>query len=324
MTTMRVFVVVALLCSAWAGLGWTQTLRVVGFNVESGGACPDVVHDLIAAAQDVDLWGFSAVQDAIWATMFAQAAAEGETDTFAPMLGTTGGGDRLLIVYRVDRFDLVRSFELTDINIGGNVRAPLVAQLRLKPAGPEFLFMVNHLYRSHTDRRHEQARLLNVWARRQTLPVIAVGDYNFDWDVSHGDTVHDRGDDLLIADGVLTWIRPPQLIRTQCSFNSVLDFVFVAGAARQWSASSEILATEESYCPSDQNRSDHRPVLGRLPVWCGAFRGGKAAVKKGPCRKWKPMLTCRLTTGLYDHDPPQNPRHRTSFQVLHQTISDVG
>jgi hypothetical protein len=60
---------------------------------------------------------------------------------------------------------------------------------------------------------------------------------------------------------VLTWIRPPQLIRTQCSFNSVLDFVFVAGAARQWRASSEILAVQESYCPSDQNRSDHRPVL---------------------------------------------------------------
>jgi endonuclease/exonuclease/phosphatase family metal-dependent hydrolase len=136
-----------------------------------------------------------------------------------------------------------------------------VAKLRLKPAGPEFLFMVNHLYRSNTDRRHEQAGLLNAWARSQTLPVIAVGDYNFDWDVSNGDTVHDRGYDLLIADGVLTWIRPPQLIRTQCSFNNVPDFVFVAGSARQWRASSEILATQESYCPSDQNRSDHRPVL---------------------------------------------------------------
>jgi len=75
-----------------------------------------------------------------------------------------------------------------DINVGGNVRAPLVAQLRLKPAGPEFLFMVNHLYRSNTEWRHEQARLLNAWARSQTLPVIAVGDYNFDWDVSNGDT----------------------------------------------------------------------------------------------------------------------------------------
>jgi hypothetical protein len=145
MTKIRLFVVVGILCSAWAGLGWTQTLRVVGFNVESGGARPDVVDDLIAAAQDVDLWGFSEVQDAIWATLFAQAAAQGETGALAPILGTTGGGDRLLIVYHQERFDLVRQFELTDINVGGNVRAPLVAHLRLKPAGPEFLFMVNHL-----------------------------------------------------------------------------------------------------------------------------------------------------------------------------------
>jgi hypothetical protein len=32
---------------------------------------------------------------------------------------------------------------------------------------------------------------------------------------------------------VFAWVRPPQIIRTQGSFNSVLDFVFVAGAARQ-------------------------------------------------------------------------------------------
>jgi hypothetical protein len=32
---------------------------MVGFNVESGGARPNVVDDLIAAAQGVDLWGFS-------------------------------------------------------------------------------------------------------------------------------------------------------------------------------------------------------------------------------------------------------------------------
>jgi hypothetical protein len=31
----------------------------------------------------------------------------------------------------------------------------------------------------------------------------------------------------------------------------VLDFVFVAGDARRWRPSSEILAAEESYCPDD-------------------------------------------------------------------------
>jgi hypothetical protein len=161
----RSIVMVAMLVSLWTCAGWGQALRVVGFNVESGGAQPDVVDDLIAAAQGVDLWGFSEVQDTIWATMFAQAAADGETGTFASILGTTGGGDRLLIIYHQERFDLVQSFELPDINVGGSVRAPLVAQFRLKPAGREFLFMVNHLYRSNTERRHEQARLLNAWAR---------------------------------------------------------------------------------------------------------------------------------------------------------------
>jgi endonuclease/exonuclease/phosphatase family metal-dependent hydrolase len=260
-TWVRSIVVVAMLVSLWTGAGWAQAPRVAGFNVESGGARPDVVDDFIAAAQGVELWGFSEVQNAIWATLFAQAAAQGETGAFAPILGTSGGGDRLLIVYHQERFDLIRSFELTDSNIGGNVRAPLVAHFRLKPAGPEFLFMVNHLHRSRTERRHEQARLFNAWARQQTLPVIAVDDYNFDWGVRHGETVHDPGYDHLTVDSVFTWVRPPQLIRTQCSFDSVLDFVFVAGAARQWRAASEILAAEESYCPSNQSRSDHRPVL---------------------------------------------------------------
>jgi hypothetical protein len=182
---MRSIMAVALLVSLWPGTSWAQALRAVGFNVESGWARSDVVDDLIAAAQGVDLWGFSEGQDPIWATMFAQATANGATGAFAPILGTTGGADWLLIVYHQARFDLVRLFERTDIHTGGNVRAPLVAHVRFKPAGPECLFMVTHLYRSNTECRHEQARLLNIWARQQTLPIIAVGDDHSDWDVGH-------------------------------------------------------------------------------------------------------------------------------------------
>jgi hypothetical protein len=35
--------------------------------------------------------------------------------------------------------------------------------------------------------------MLNGWARIQTLPVIAVGDYNFDWSVTNGEAGHERG-----------------------------------------------------------------------------------------------------------------------------------
>ena len=58
-TWIRAIVVVAMLVGCWTGGGWAQALRVVGFNVESWGAHPDVVDDLIAEAQGVDLWGFS-------------------------------------------------------------------------------------------------------------------------------------------------------------------------------------------------------------------------------------------------------------------------
>jgi hypothetical protein len=104
--------------------------------------------------------------------LFEQATEDGEAADFQRILGNTGGGDRLLIVYNGDRLDLVSQVELTDINIEGRVRAPLVAHFRLKPAGPELLFMVNHLYRGNAEGRHEQARLLNAWARGQTIPVI--------------------------------------------------------------------------------------------------------------------------------------------------------
>jgi endonuclease/exonuclease/phosphatase family metal-dependent hydrolase len=195
-------------------LSWAQALRVVGFNVESGGARPDVVDDLIKEAQGVDIWGFLEVHDDVWAALFEKAAEHGEAADFKRILGSTGASDRLLIVYNGNRHDVVRHYELSHINVGGNARAPLVAHFRFKPAGAEFLFMVNHLYRSKAERRHEQARLLNEWARAQTFRVIAVGDYNFGWDVSNGEADHDQGYNLLIHGEVFVWIRPQRLIKT--------------------------------------------------------------------------------------------------------------
>jgi hypothetical protein len=65
----------------------------------------------------------------------------------------------------------------------------------------------------------------------------------------------------MVAAGTFRWVRPATLIKTQCSqFNSVLDFAFVAGAAQDWTASSEILFREPSYCPDTDKTSDHRPV----------------------------------------------------------------
>jgi hypothetical protein len=106
------------------------------------------------------------------------------------------------------------------------------------------------------------ARMLNGWARIQTLPVIAVGDYNLDWNAAGGETDHDRGFDELTADNVFKWVKPASIVKTNCSaHNSVLNFAFVSGAAQQWSSSSSILFPEPSYCSNEASRSDHRPML---------------------------------------------------------------
>ncbi len=67
----------------------------------------------------------------------------------------------------------------------------------------------------------------------------------------------------MVANGVFEWVRPDPLVATQCNpnFNSVLDFVFAAGDARNWNGSSEILERQASYCNGDAvGFSDHRPV----------------------------------------------------------------
>jgi endonuclease/exonuclease/phosphatase family metal-dependent hydrolase len=184
-----------------------EELLVVGYNVESGGADPVDVSQRIEAFEGCDLWGLSEVQSQSWADAFEVAAEFGENADFEHILSTTGGGDRLLIIYNSERFELIDFEQLHAINIGGNVRAPLVAKLAIRSTGQHFWFMVNHLYRSRADRRHEQATLLNAWAANQSLPVIATGDYNFDWSVTNGDADHDEGYDNLTAGGVFDWLR---------------------------------------------------------------------------------------------------------------------
>jgi endonuclease/exonuclease/phosphatase family metal-dependent hydrolase len=242
-----------------------QELTVVSFNVESGGADPVVIAtQQIGPMDGVDLWGLSEVQNEAWVRALESGAEAGENANFNSILGTTGGGDRLAVLYNSNLLEAINYQELNELNPSGNVRSALVVQFRLRQTGEEFLFVVNHLYRSETEQRHEQARLLNIWVKDQQLPVIAVGDYNFDFDVAGGDQGdRDPGFDLLTQDGAFAWVRPNQLVSTFCStqYNSILDFVFVANAAKAWTVkSSDVLFADSSYCPDDETTSDHRPV----------------------------------------------------------------
>lgn len=265
---MRSTIISIFLCFFLSSLFAQEDLSVIGWNIESGGSKIEVIAERLKIAQGIDIWGLSEVNGPEVVSILEAAAEDGENSDFSSVLGTTGGSDRLLIIFDVDRFDLVRYEELEDINIGGNVRAPLVALLAEKSTGIQFYFMVNHLYRSNNERRHQQSRLLNEWAGRQSLPVIAVGDYNYDWEIA--DNSHDLGYDLLTAGEILTWLQPKELIATQCAavsggcrYNSVLDFVFIRNVPSNWQSSSEILKMPNDF-PDDESTSDHRQVMAKF------------------------------------------------------------
>ena len=243
-----------------------KELTVIGWNVESGGADPQWISRVIANQQDCAIWGLTEVEGSSWAKMFENAAEVGEYADYKYILGTTCEHDRLLIVYNEELLERVKSYELHRINLLERVRAPLVAYFRIRGTNREFLFMLNHLYRGSRKLRQQQARMLNKWARKQRLPIVAVGDYNFDWDVRYGEQLHGRGFDYLTANQVFKWVRPKRLVRTHCdrAYNTVVDFIFVGGKAKKWKGYSEILIPQRLYCPDGTQRSDHRPVLAKF------------------------------------------------------------
>jgi len=254
-----------------------NALTVVAWNVKSGEADPEVIADHMSELTGVDLWGLAEVNGPRDQAVFETAAGS----NFTSVISQSGGGDRLLAIYDDDRFDLYCYDEVEQINTTGNARAALALHLADAYTDQEFILLVNHLYRSRDQERHEQANLLNGWAGKQTLPIVAPGDYNLDWDVTKGCTEHDLGYDNLTENGVFHWVRPAEIVTTQCSgwpcrYESVLDFIFTAGDARYWRAESDIVVAAGDF-PAAPDESDHRPV--RAYLWPGVSDQVSKALK---------------------------------------------
>ncbi|UCF56297.1 MAG: hypothetical protein JSW15_09440 [Deltaproteobacteria bacterium] len=267
-------ILTALIILLFAGISLAdEEIMVVSWNTESGGANPDTVAVRIASMNGVDLWGLCEVKDINWALAFENAAEDGEPGDFKPLLGTTGNTDRLLILYDKTQFD-----EIGHQEIGWedrywfrptmNPRSALVAHLRHKSTGQEFFFMVNHLYRGSAvdPRRLDQAKRLREWASKQSIPIIAVGDYNFDWDLDPEDARHNdqKGFGDMTACGVFKWLKPENPVRTHDStFNSILDFVFLANAEGKITGTSRVVVVDGDF-PDNEETPDHRPVQATL------------------------------------------------------------
>jgi endonuclease/exonuclease/phosphatase family metal-dependent hydrolase len=150
-------------------------------------------------------------------------------------------------------------------------RSPLAAKLNSKANGKSFWVIANHLARGEADLRTEQARMLRKWAQDSAQPVIAAGDFNFDYEFKTEQG--NAGFVAMMEEGTWTWLKPNPLIdsnwaddrnitdrRVDRYPDSILDFVFVANEAKNWNGVSSVVVRPGDFPDSDKT-SDHRPLI---------------------------------------------------------------
>jgi endonuclease/exonuclease/phosphatase family metal-dependent hydrolase len=232
------------------------TISVLAWNVESGGNDSGTIASQFTELAGYDIYCLCEVNSANF-RRYTDSLGVG----FMSVNSTTGGSDRLQIIFNSNRFELLHQSELHrhdghTLN-NGSLRSPLFLRLRDRHSGIEFIVMVNHLARRDADMRTQQAVGLREWARDQSVPIINVGDFNMDFDFPT-----QKGNDAfveMLQDNVWRWVKPTEFIDTNWydpdgdgkdNFpDSMLDFVFVAGPAKAWNP-----------FPDDDTTSDHRPI----------------------------------------------------------------
>ncbi len=246
---------------------------ILHWNVESGGNDPATVAEQLVALGEYDVVGLSEVDVP---EAYEEAFVKKWPDRYQFIRGLTGTNedredDHLWMAFDTEDFDLVTSQEMKEVGgfvfDDGHHRVPLYVRLRDKANGQEVVFIMNHFARGDKEFRQAQARTLREWARTKSIPIVAIGDYNLDFvfETQRGNPAFDE----FMRDNVWHWVRPEPLVDTNWSdrdgdgidnyIDSLLDFSFVAGAAKTWQASSRVIVRENDFPDNDQT-SDHRPV----------------------------------------------------------------
>ncbi len=250
----------------------SQAFHILAWNIEFGGSDVATIKAQLDDLAPFDILALSEVPKKS-ASEFTKRWGE---DSF--IVGEKGGEASLLIAWDKSKFEKVRVQELTrfaDQDLAPGIQAaPLIAQLRRRRNNQEFLVVMNHLARGSDELRRRQAQLLVDWAKQQNLPVIAVGGYNFDYDIptKKGNAAFDT----FLSDGTWQWVDLKQQVDTNWADrnrdgkddypNSMLDFAFASGPAKHWKILSEILVRENDF-PDNDKTSDQRPIRTTVLSW---------------------------------------------------------
>jgi hypothetical protein len=90
--------------------------------------------------------------------------------------------------------------------------------------------------------------------------------FKHDLDPQDAQYNYQKGLGDMIAGDVFKWLMPAILVKTHdSSYNSILDFVFLANANGRISGTSEIIVVPRDF-PNDGTTPDHRPVKAVLSI----------------------------------------------------------
>lgn len=263
----------ALLLAAFAFISpatAVEPIQVISWNVESDGADPAVIARQLAELGRHDVFALQEVHPRD-ADRYGQAIRSAYGKQYRYLFSQTGRSDRQLIAFDSQRLTLESISELFQQGVhrlnDWNHRSPFVASFRDAQSGERFAFITVHLARGNADLRTEQARGLAEWTREIQLPVIAVGDFNMDYDFHRRQG--NEAFQVFTAAPELKWIKPEPLIDSNWADrngdgqddypDSLLDFTWVGGPAKDWKAESVVVVRDGDF-PDDATTSDHRPI----------------------------------------------------------------
>ena len=196
--------------------GRANEIWLVAWNVESGGNDPRVIDAQLASFKArYDIFGLTEVSPSNTRRYLDSIRGH---EAFNSITTATGHGDRMMMVYNSSRVQLLESNEL-DAHAGVRLndvdfrhRSPLAAKFRDRFSGIKCIVVLNHLARGNAELRQEQAKGLRLWAADQDVPVLAIGDYNFDFDfpTRKGNKAFEE----FLRDGTWSWIEPDELVDT--------------------------------------------------------------------------------------------------------------
>lgn len=242
------------------------SIRILMWNIESEGADIDVIAEQVLELDKYDLYGFTEVHPREW-----PAIKQAMGDDFDFWYSNTGNNDRTAYAINKERFEIIKKQELGKFGElvlnPGNYRSPHIYELRDRKTDTQFVVVLNHLARGKAEIRQQQAEGLRQWAGSMDTPIIAIGDYNFDY--VFATEKGNKAFDIFLADDTFAWVKPDPLVDSnwydgdgdgQDDYpGSILDFAFVAGDAKNWNPVSRVIVRDGDF-PDDDRTSDHRPI----------------------------------------------------------------